>query len=109
MPDSSSASADHTHADIGIVCALPIEIAAFLDRCQHVKKYTGGDFQFRGGFYDGIRIAVVESGMGFARARRATQALVDGHAPRWLLSSKICKSICTCQPIPRAACSSADC
>ena len=86
MPDPSSASADHTHADIGIVCALPIEIAAFLDRCQHVKKYTGGDFQFRGGFYDGIRIAVVESGMGFARARRATQALVDGHAPRWLLS-----------------------
>ena len=86
MPDPSSASADHTHADIGIVCALPIEIAAFLDRCQHVKKYTGGDFQFRGGFYDGIRIAVVESGMGFARARRATQALVDGHAPHWLLS-----------------------
>ena len=71
MPDPSSAAADHAHADIGIVCALPIEIAAFLDRCQHVKKYTGGDFQFRGGFYDGIRIAVVESGMGFARARRA--------------------------------------
>ena len=86
MPDPSSAAADHAHADIGIVCALPIEIAAFLDRCQHVKKYTGGDFQFRGGFYDGIRIAVVESGMGFARARRATQALIDGHAPRWLLS-----------------------
>ena len=86
MPKPSAASADHTHADIGIVCALPIEIAAFLDRCQHVKKYTGGDFQFRGGFYDGIRIAVVESGMGFARARRATRALVDGHSPRWLLS-----------------------
>lgn len=86
MPATSSASADHIHADIGIVCALPIEIAAFLERCQHVKKYTGGDFQFRGGFYDGIRIAVVESGMGFARARRATHALVDGHAPRWLLS-----------------------
>jgi adenosylhomocysteine nucleosidase len=86
MSDTSSARVDHTHADIGIVCALPIELAAFLDRCQHVKKYTGGDFQFRGGFYDGIRIAVVESGMGFARARRATQALLDGHAPRWLLS-----------------------
>lgn len=86
MPDSSTAAVDRTHADIGIVCALPIEIAAFLDRCQKVKKYTGGDFQFRGGFYDGIRIAVVESGMGFARARRATRALVEGHAPRWLLS-----------------------
>lgn len=86
MPDPSPASADLSHADIGIVCALPIELSAFLERCHHVKKYTGGDFQFRGGFYDGIRIAVVESGMGFARARRATQAMVDGHAPRWLLS-----------------------
>lgn len=86
MADSHSASADLAHADIGIVCALPIELGAFLDRCQKVKKYTGGDFVFRGGFYDGIRVAVVESGMGFARARRATQALLEGHSPRWLLS-----------------------
>lgn len=85
MPDSHSA-ANFAHADIGIVCALPIELGAFLDRCQKVKKYTGGDFVFRGGFYDGIRIAVVESGMGFSRARRATQALLEGHSPRWLLS-----------------------
>lgn len=86
MPDSHASSTDRAHADIGIVCALPIELGAFLDRCQKVKKYTGGDFVFRGGFYDGIRIAVVESGMGFARARRATQALLEGHSPRWLLS-----------------------
>lgn len=86
MSDSHSAEADLAHADIGIVCALPIELGAFLDRCQKVKKYTGGDFVFRGGFYDGIRIAVVESGMGFARARRATQAILEGHSPRWLLS-----------------------
>ena len=86
MPETQAASADFAHADIGIVCALPIELGMFLDRCQKVKKYTGGDFVFRGGFYDGIRIAVVESGMGFARARRATQALLEGHSPRWLLS-----------------------
>lgn len=85
MPTPPAAS-DLAHADIGIVCALPIELGAFLDRCQKVKKYTGGDFVFRGGFYDGIRVAVVESGMGFARARRATQALLDGHSPNWLLS-----------------------
>lgn len=86
MPESSSAAVDLAHADIGIVCALPIELGAFMDRCQKVKKYSGGDFVFRGGFYDGIRIAVVESGMGFARARRATQAMLEGHSPRWLLS-----------------------
>jgi len=86
MPESHAATVDFAHADIGIVCALPIELNAFMDRCQKVKKYTGGDFTFRGGLYDGIRIAIVESGMGFARARRATQAMLEGHSPRWLLS-----------------------
>ena len=83
---SNSEALDLARADIGIVCALPIEMGAFLDRCEKVKKYTGGEFVFRGGFYDGIRIAIVEAGMGFSRARRATQALLDGHSPRWLLS-----------------------
>ena len=85
MPQSVSGP-DLAHADIGIVCALPIELGSFVNRCEKVKKYTGGDFVFRGGFYDGIRIAIVESGIGFARARRATQALVEGHSPNWLLS-----------------------
>jgi adenosylhomocysteine nucleosidase len=86
MPTSAVSSPDLAHADIGIVCALSIELGAFLDRCQKVKKYRGGDFVFRGGYYDGIRVAVVESGMGFSVARRATQALLDGHTPDWLLS-----------------------
>ncbi len=86
MPAVSSPDSDHVHADIGIVCALPIEMGAFLERCEKVKKYTGGEFVFRGGFYDGIRVAIVEAGMGFAQARRAAQALLDGHSPPWLLS-----------------------
>lgn len=76
---------DHAHADIGIVTALPIELAEFLSRCQRVNHYKG-EFPFRGGRYDGIRIAVVESGMGFARARRATTALIEAHTPKWVLS-----------------------
>lgn len=77
---------DPSHADIGIVCALPIELGAFLERCERVRKYVGYDFAFRGGKYDGIRIVVVESGTGFARARRATHALIDAHSPKWVLS-----------------------
>jgi adenosylhomocysteine nucleosidase len=84
---SQLAQSDSSHADIGIVCALPIELGAFLDRCQRVKKYVGSNFVFRGGRYDNIRIVVVESGTGFARARRATQALIDAHSPKWILSS----------------------
>jgi len=77
---------DKSHADIGLVCALPMEIQPFLDRCEHVKKYTGGSYVFRGGFLDRIKVAVVQTGVGFARARAATQALIDAHSPPWILS-----------------------
>ncbi len=78
--------ADTSHADIGMVCAIPLELGAFLARCVRVRKYIGSNFVFRGGRYDNIRVVVVESGTGFARARRATQALIDAHSPKWILS-----------------------
>ncbi|HUG93591.1 MAG TPA: 5'-methylthioadenosine nucleosidase [Planctomycetaceae bacterium] len=84
QPDAPAS--DAAHADVGIVCALARELAPLLDRCEKVRKYTGGQFVFRGGRYDQVRVAVVESGMGFARARRATQALLDAHTPRWILA-----------------------
>jgi len=80
-------SVDLAHADIGFVAALPMEMAPFLERCDRVRKYVGGDFTFRGGRYDGVRIAVVECGMGFPLARRATQALIDAHTPDWVISA----------------------
>ncbi len=83
---SNDSQTDLAHANIGIVCALPIELGAFLDRCEKVRKYSGGDFVFRGGFYGNAKIATVESGTGFARARRATQALIEAHTPPWILS-----------------------
>ena len=86
MNESKAAGPDLAHADIGLVCALPLEIAPFIERCEKVRKYTGGDFVFRGGRYDSIRIAAVETGVGFARARRATQSLLDAHSPPWILS-----------------------
>jgi adenosylhomocysteine nucleosidase len=85
-PAPDAPEADMSHADIGIVCALPIELGAFLERCQRVRKYVGSNFVFRGGTYDNIRVVVVQSGTGFARARRATQALLDAHSPKWVLS-----------------------
>lgn len=97
-PDNDAAHAegsqtDAAHADIGIVAALPMELAPFLDRCSRVRKYSGGEFTFRGGRYDEIRIVVVQSGPGFAKSRRATQALVDAHSPPWILSSGFCGAL----------------
>lgn len=87
MNDAASDPPDLAHADIGIVTAMAMELAPFLERCEKVKKYTGGDFVFRGGRFEGIRIAVVEGGLGFAQSRRATQALIQAHSPKWVLSS----------------------
>lgn len=83
----TKSESDSSQADIGIVSALPIELAQFMDRCKRVKHYKGEDLTFRGGRYDGIRVVVAESGMGYARARKATQAMVDAHKPKWILSS----------------------
>ena len=83
----NNSSSDNAQSDIGIVSALPIELGQFLDRCERVKHYRGGDLTFRGGRYDGIRVLLAESGMGYARARKASLALIDAHHPKWILSS----------------------
>jgi len=77
---------DYSHADVGIVTALPIELSAFLSKCERPHRYKSGGLVFRGGRYDGIRVAIVEAGMGFVRARNATTALIDAHTPDWILS-----------------------
>ena len=87
MPPDTEPPPDFTHADVGFVHATGMELAPFLDRCDRVKKYTGGDFTFRGGLFGQIRIALAESGMGPKPARRAAQALIDGHSPRWIISA----------------------
>lgn len=93
MSDGSKQSAkdgtstpDLAHADIGLVAALAIETSAFLERCEKVKKYNASGLTFRGGRYDQVKIASVDGGMGFAKARAATQAMIETHTPRWVLS-----------------------
>ncbi len=87
MPDDAEPRPDFTHAHVGIVHATAMEVAPFLDRCDRVRKYTGGNFTFRGGFFGEIRVALAQSGMGPNFAARATQALIDGHAPEWIISA----------------------
>lgn len=82
-----TSSPDVIHADIGIVCAVPMELSQFLGRCERPRSYTDAGFTFRGGVYDGIRIAVVESGVGMVKAERATRALLSTHSPTWVLSA----------------------
>jgi adenosylhomocysteine nucleosidase len=78
---------DFAHADVGIVHATAIEVNPFLNRCERVRKYTGGNFTFRGGLLATIRIALAQSGIGPKHARGATQCLIDGHSPTWIIST----------------------
>lgn len=78
---------DLAHADVGIVHATAMEIDPFLARCDRVRKYTGGDYTFRGGLLGKIRVALAESGIGPKQARIATQCLIDGHSPAWIVSA----------------------
>jgi adenosylhomocysteine nucleosidase len=84
-PSAGELTDSATRADIGLVCALPLELSE-----SKVKTYTGGRFTFRGGFYGKIRIAIVESGLGPSLAERATAALLDAHQPQWIVSTGFC-------------------
>jgi adenosylhomocysteine nucleosidase len=83
---NTPAPTDDAHADIGIVSAVPLELAPFLARCDRQRRYVDRGFTFRGGLYDGIRVVVVESGAGIPKAERAVRDLVAVHSPTWILS-----------------------
>ena len=84
--DAEAAPRNPAEADIGIVAALNMEVAPFVGRCLPVQSYVGERFRIQGLLLHDTRIAVVESGAGSARATRATQTLLDGHTPQWVLS-----------------------
>jgi adenosylhomocysteine nucleosidase len=77
---------DTSKADVGLVCALSMELNSFFDRCEKVRTVSGAGFRFRGGRLNGIRVASVESGAGVKNAARATRALIDGHSPAWIIA-----------------------
>jgi adenosylhomocysteine nucleosidase len=84
--DSVEPEINRAKADVGIVTALKLELEPLLQKLDRVKRYSGGDFTFRGGFLRDIRIASVECGAGRNKAERATHALLDAHHPDWVLS-----------------------
>jgi len=92
-PESPAGPSEKALADVGIVTALSLELGPFLDCCDRIKQYTGGKFTFRGGFLRDLRIAAVESGPGRSKATDATNALLDGHTPGWIISTGFCGAI----------------
>jgi adenosylhomocysteine nucleosidase len=75
----------HCHA--GLVVALPLESGYFEDRLSGLISIKGHGFTIRTGGLAGRGVAVAISGHGQEQARRATEALIEGHRPRWVISA----------------------
>jgi adenosylhomocysteine nucleosidase len=72
---------------VGCVFALSIEAGGLVDRLAGMIRTEGSGFVAREGGLEGRRIVIVESGVGRQRASRATEALILGHHPRWIISA----------------------
>src|SRR5262245_12422813 len=72
---------------VGIVFAMPIEVAALVDQMAGVIRIEAPNFKAREGGLRGKRLLAVDAGVGAAAARKATAALIDGHKPRWVISA----------------------
>jgi adenosylhomocysteine nucleosidase len=82
-PESDAPGVCH----VGLVFALGIEAGGLIDRLSGVILTEGSGFVAREGGLHGRRLVIVEAGVGCENAARATQALILGHQPRWVISA----------------------
>ena len=73
--------------DLGLVFALEIEAGCLADLLQDVVATRGNGFLVRQGTLQGRRVALVLSGPGREAAAQATEALLAGHQPQWVISA----------------------
>jgi adenosylhomocysteine nucleosidase len=73
--------------NVGVIFALAIEAGGLEDRLRHVVRIRGHGFSVRQGQLKGRSVAVVRSGPGRKAARHATEALLSGHKPQWVISA----------------------
>jgi adenosylhomocysteine nucleosidase len=85
--DERSVAPAPAPADVGIVAAMPMEVGDLVNGLKKVLKYQSVAVPVIEGECGGKIIAVAVSGMGRAAAARATEVLIAGHRPRWLISA----------------------
>jgi adenosylhomocysteine nucleosidase len=72
---------------VGLVFAMGIEAGGLIDQLSGVIRTDGAGFVAREGGLEGRRLVVVESGVGREAAASAAAALVQGHQPRWIITT----------------------
>lgn len=73
--------------DVGIVFALGIEAGGMEDLLDSALTTRAHGFVVRQGDLGGRHVVLVQSGTGGHRAARATEALIQGHRPAWVISA----------------------
>jgi adenosylhomocysteine nucleosidase len=73
--------------EIGFVFALPMEAAGIVDVLTEHQTTRGDGRTFHTGLFGNRRVAVIESGIGQEKARRAAEVLIDVFAPKRLCSA----------------------
>lgn len=72
---------DNAHAEVAVVCALALELAPLLDRCERPRKTIAEGFVVHGAWLGGRRLAMLETGNRPRAVHRATTGLIDAHSP----------------------------
>lgn len=74
-------------ADVGLVAALSIEVAPLIAQLTNVRKYASERHTVVEGDLSGKIVAAIIAGPGRTAARRATEHLLGGHRPTWIVSA----------------------
>jgi adenosylhomocysteine nucleosidase len=85
MPDTAVAPPPEP-ADVGIVAALPIEVAPLLARFNDTRKFSAERHTVVEGYCGGKLTTLIVAGPGRKSADKGAALLLAGHRPRWLLS-----------------------
>jgi adenosylhomocysteine nucleosidase len=85
--DADEPAAPPPPADVAFVFALGIELGGLEDLLSGVLTTKLRGCTLRHGGYKGRSIVIAEAGVGRLAAARATQTLIAGHKPSWVISA----------------------
>ena len=86
MPRPNQLKIDPT-VDVGIVCALELEMVPLVRRLSRRLKTIASGFTVERGVISGRRVAVVRSDAGRNRLVAAADSLLSVHRPKWLIAA----------------------
>src|SRR5437762_7502763 len=86
-PDGRGRAPAPVPADVGIIAALPLEVGDLIDGLRGVRKYHSASLPVIEGEHHHQIVVIVVSGVGRPAARRATEVLLAGHRPSWIIAA----------------------